>query len=95
MKNCMILLKAILLDQCQFKMTGCCIWCMVLRVESGPVTEDLTTIVVHTCSYKLLINDVKHFHYLNLYFNIPLLETVLIWYKCPLDIGYQWGVQYN
>jgi len=30
------------------------------RLESGPVTADLTTTVIH--SYKLLINDVKPDH---------------------------------
>jgi len=34
-----------------------------IRLESGPVTADRTTIVVH--SYKLLTNDVKHVHSLN------------------------------
>jgi len=29
------------------------------RLESGPVTADLTTTIVH--NYTLLINDVKHF----------------------------------
>jgi len=36
------------------------------RLESGPVTADLTTTVVH--SYKLLINDVKADHSLTIYF---------------------------
>jgi len=30
--------------------------------ESGPVTADLTTTVVHTDRYKLLPNDVKTLH---------------------------------
>jgi len=48
------------LAQCQFKVTGWGIMfiCgMVFRLESGPVTADLTTTVIH--NYKLLINDVK------------------------------------
>jgi len=32
-------------------------WQIKIRIESGPVTADLTTTVVH--SYTLLINDVK------------------------------------
>jgi len=56
------------LARCQFKVTGwgiMLIYGMVLRcagtlkiwLQSGPVTADLTTTVVH--SSKLLINDVK------------------------------------
>jgi len=35
-------------------------WHLKTRLESGPVTADLTTTVVH--SYQLLINDVKPVH---------------------------------
>jgi len=35
-------------------------WYLKTQLESGPVTPDLTTTVVH--SYKLLINDVKPDH---------------------------------
>jgi len=51
------------LEHCQFKVTGWGIMfiCdMVLRLEPGPVTADLTTTVVY--SSKLLINDVKPNH---------------------------------
>jgi len=30
--------------------------------ESRPVTADLALTAIHTCSYKLLINDVKIVH---------------------------------
>jgi len=35
-------------------------WYIKTRLESGPVTADLTTTVIH--SYKLLINNAKFFH---------------------------------
>jgi len=35
-------------------------WYLKTQLESGPVTTDLTTTVVH--SYRLLINDIKHSH---------------------------------
>jgi len=58
------------LAQCQFNVTwwGIVFICRMLylytgyiknRSESGPVTADLTTNVVHTFSFKLLINDIK------------------------------------
>jgi len=37
-------------------------WCLKSRLESGPVTAELTTTVVH--SYKFLINDVQPITYL-------------------------------
>jgi len=59
------------LAQCQFKVTEClsvALYFGVLAIktgfESGPLTADLTTTVVH--SYKSLINDVKPVHSLNL-----------------------------
>jgi len=59
------------LAQCQFEVPGqgilficgIVIWCagkLTHGFESGPVTADLTTTVVH--SYKLLINEVKPVH---------------------------------
>jgi len=59
------------LAQCQFKVTGwgimlicgMVLWCVgTLKpwLDSGPVTADLTTTVVHSC--KLLINDFKPNH---------------------------------
>jgi len=58
------------LVQCQFKVTGwgimfiCgmvlfCAGTFKTWLESGPVTADLTTTVIHVHSYKLLINNVK------------------------------------
>jgi len=63
------------LAECQFKVNGwgilfiCRIngtlvyWHIKTQIESGPVTVDLTTTVVH--SYKLLINDINPDHSLN------------------------------
>jgi len=45
------------LAQCQFNVTGWGIIFIKSQLESGPVTANLTTTVVHTS--KLLINDVK------------------------------------
>jgi len=36
-------------------------------LETGPITADLTTTVVHTCSYKSLINDFKPIHSLHVH----------------------------
>jgi len=59
------------LAQCQFNVTGwgyhvylrhgtSVCWHTKTQLESGPLTSDLTTTVVH--SFKLLINDVKPDH---------------------------------
>jgi len=58
------------LAQCQFKMTGWGImficgmvlvyWQLKTRLESGPVTAELTTTVVHR--YESLRNDIKRVH---------------------------------
>jgi len=42
----------------------CVCWHIKTCLESGPVTADLTTTVVH--SSKLLINDFKHVHSLSI-----------------------------
>jgi len=49
------------LAQCHFKVTGLGIM-FKAQLESRPVAADLTTTIVHICSYKSLINDVKHVH---------------------------------
>jgi len=45
-------------------------WQFKTRLESGPVTADLTTTVGH--SYKLLINDVNHDHSFTQYYYLSV-----------------------
>jgi len=49
---------------CGMTDTSVC-WYFKTRLESGPVTADLTTTVVH--SYKLPMNDITHVRSLTLY----------------------------
>jgi len=69
------------LAQCQLNVTGwgimfiCgmvlrCAGTLKTRLESEPVTADLTTTVVHTRSYKLLINNIKPVHSLKIENNL-------------------------
>jgi len=72
------------LAQCQFKVTGwgyhvylrhgtSVCWHFKTRLESGPVTADLTITVVH--SSKLLINDTKPDHSLT-YFTLTVFTSI-------------------
>jgi len=80
------------LAQCQFKVTGwgimfillhdCLVCChLKTRLESIPVTTDLTTTVVR--SFKLLINDVKPIHPLTHSSELPMVYwyVIFIWFR--------------
>jgi len=54
-------------------------WSIKTRLESGPVTADLTTTLVH--SSKLLINDVKPDHSLTLLLYIIIPNNLV----CKID----------
>jgi len=54
-------------------------WYFKTKPESGPLTADLTTTVVH--SFKLLRKDIKPVHLLN-----PLIHLFICWLIQSLNI---------
>jgi len=72
---------------------------LALQLESVPITADLTTTVVHTCSYKSLINDVKPVHSLTLLLlimsKIPVLSRNYSQLYCLVPTMYRYTMYIN
>jgi len=65
-------------------------WHIKTRLESGPVTADLTTTVVH--SYKQLINDVKPVHSLIQSIDIRLEMSNKLHMSLTVNILFKWKI---